>query len=290
MVRNLLLLGSGVFWAVMMWLLVEREILPYFEYHQPPTYRGLLRDTRAAESRRYAIQFGTELIGEAESLTSPQEDGTLMRTRMWMRSSAFSPFPLPDDLVTLRNDVRVDEDYRLRELELRARMSGIKVRVDGRREGEEQFRVKYNLLLLKDEHVLDLPEEGMLSNDFLPFQGGTSLRVGKKWKVRMLDVGDLYSLRRSKKLTPRELYAMVDAREVVECLGGRRRMAFRVLLRRDPTEEVPSYTAWVDEEGVVVRQERILNKRKVVIVLEERRKLSEEAASDFEWTVELPER
>src|SRR6185503_3252387 len=76
MTRTLILLGSGLFWTLMMAALVRREVLPYFRYQAPPSYRGYLENQRHAEIVRAEITLAGKAAGWVESVSLPQPDGT----------------------------------------------------------------------------------------------------------------------------------------------------------------------------------------------------------------------
>ena len=155
--RHFCLLITGCIWAVMVYLLFEKEILPYFEYQNPPSYRTMLRDQKNAVVRYYSVSLGRERIGEAESLTRPLPDGGhIMETRMVMKAGSFSPIKLLDDRVVINNEVRVDDEYRLTEFMLSGRISGVPIRVQGTRQ-DDQLHVR-RIIRVGAEVLRDGPE------------------------------------------------------------------------------------------------------------------------------------
>lgn len=288
--RNAWLLVTGLVWAAMMGILVHREILPYYEFQHAPSYRARLRDRAVPEIERRAVYFasGREPIGRSETLVEPlPEGGAWMRSRFMLRMSAFTTFPLPEEHMTMSSDVRVDGEFQLAEFRLRARIQGLPVRVEARRE-EEKLRASYDLSLLgKGERVLDLPRDATISDNFMPYVGGGRLEQGKKWRVRILDIASLATGRKEVGFT--QLYATVIGREVVQALG-RDVPAWKVVVQEQPNDEPEKwvYQLWVDESGTVVQQ---LMKEKglpFTIVLEERRELTPEQAQAFPWSIDVP--
>ncbi len=282
------LLVSGCFWAVMMSLLFEREIRPYFEYRQPPSYRTLLKRKAEPEMERRTIYFGKERMGETERLTEPLSPaGHRLRSRVAMDLRLLMPMAiLADTRTCMASEVQVDEEYRLSRFDVEGGLRGLDLSIRGKREGEK-LKVAYNLTILKGEQVLDFPPDATLADYFMPFEGGTGLAVGKKWKSRMLDLENLVSLKGKGELSFTEVYAIVVDREILRS-RGREVYAYKVEVRRDPTQPMPSYTLWVDEQGIVVKQEMKINKLVCVILLEERRTLTPQEAADYRWRVPPP--
>lgn len=289
MMRHAWLLLTGCVWAGMMFLLFEREVRPYFEYQLPPSYRLALRDKTQPELQRRSITFSDGRIGEAESLIEPQESGgTLMRSRVIMKMGALSPVRLPDDQVYMSSEVRVDATYQLAEFRMECRYQGIPMTVRGERQGDKLF-VKYDLLFAKDSRLVDLPRDAILSDNFLPYQGGGRLEEGKKWKMRLLDVGSLVAVNHKQQLAFTEMYATVVGKEVLK-VGGRDVVAFKVDVKEQPNDEPEkwAYQIWVDEGGTVIRQLMKVNKLPCAIVLDEHRTLTAEEAKAHGWRVQPP--
>lgn len=287
MVRHAWLLVSGLVWAAMVLLLFEREIRPYFEYSQPPNYRSILARKRLPEVERRRIELGAETLGEAETLLTPQADGGFrMETRMTLRMRPFMPaVALRDDRSHLVTRLRVDPNFELSEVRVRGTSQGIPLSITGRRLGSH-LRVTYALLggLLQGDKLVEFPREATLADSFFPFQGGVRLSEGKKWRLRMLDLGSVASAGQGQGLSVTEMYAAVVGREAVED-RGREVMAYKVEVRADPTREFWDYVFWVDEEGTVLRQLLKFNNVACVVVLEHRAELTPEGAERHEWRV-----
>ncbi len=288
--RHVWLLTTGCVWAGMMFLLFEREVRPYFEYRLPPSYRLALRDKMRPELQRRAITFADGRIGEVETLIAPQaEGGTLMTSRLLMKMGPLSPIKLPDDQVYLGSEVRVDPAYRLAGFRMECRFQGLRMTVKGERQGDQLF-LRYDAPFLRDgERLVDLPPDAILTDSFLPYQGGGRLEEGKKWKMRLIDVTSLVTLNSRQPLSFTEMYATVVGKEKVE-VGGREVVAYKVDVKEQPNDEPEkwAYQIWVDEEGTVVRQLMKMNKLPCAIVLEERRLLTEEEGRSHAWRVGPP--
>jgi hypothetical protein len=288
--RHLWLLVTGCGWAVMMYFLFDREIRPYFEYQQPPTYRTRLQTVRQPEVERRTMLFADRKIGETESLVEPlPQGGHLMRSRVLMNVKAFYPnLKLPDDRAYLASEVRVDAAFQMAEFRMDARLQGIPVQIRGDRQGD-RLRVAYNLILFKGDRLVEFPRDATLSDSFLPYQGGARLTEGKKWKMKVVDLNNLISMNRQEQLAFTERYATVEGREVVPLDGGER-PAWKVVVRELPTDEGEKwmYQLWIDDGGTVVKQAMKYEKLVCEILLQEKRSLSAEEAQGYRWNVQPP--
>ena len=65
-----MVLSTTVFWAVMIGLLIDREIVPYFEYQSSPSYQTMLAKVEEPTYRRYEVFMGGTRIGDAEELVA----------------------------------------------------------------------------------------------------------------------------------------------------------------------------------------------------------------------------
>jgi hypothetical protein len=286
--RHLALLLSGTVWAGMMALLVQREILPYFEYQQPPSYRVRLRDKKTAEAERRAVYFtdARVKVGEAETLTEPlPEGGALLRTRFRLDMSPFSKIKLPDPEVVFSTETRVDADYQLTEFKMEGRVSFAEVRIRGRRTGT-QMLLTYGLFGKTQEKLVELPPDAVLSDNFTPYAGGGRLEEGKKWRMRLVDVGSLLTTSSGGQIGFTEKFATVTGREVIR-VGGRDVPAWKVSVQEQPNDEPEKwdYQIWVDESGTVVQQLMKIERLPCTVVLEQQRSLTPEQARDYVWTV-----
>ncbi len=273
----------------MMFLLFEREIKPYFEYQQPPTYQMMFRDQKKAEVQRRTVYFAESRIGESESLSEPLEGGGFrMRSRMLMKMRSFGGPQLPDDRAYMSSEFRLDSSFQLADFKLRGNLQGIPVTAHGERQGDKLL-LSYNLVILKNEGTLiDFPRDATLSDTFLPYQGGGRLEEGKKWKMKMFDLGNVISIGKDQKVEMTELFAAVLNREKPPSRGSEK-LAWHILVKRKPLEEEPwMYYLWVDDDGTVLEQHMKINNLVCRIVLEDRRTLTAEQQKAFEWKVAAP--
>jgi hypothetical protein len=286
--RHIWLSLSGLAWAVMMFLLFDREIRPYFEYQRPPSYETVLADKSQPEVQLRTIYFteGRNRIGQAETLIEPrQAGGAGIRSRLTMEMGAFTNVK---DQIYVVSDFNVDGKYQLADFRLDCRIAGLPITMKGERQGGKLY-VTYNLVVARGEKLVDLPTDAMLSDSFLPYMGGKGLTEGKKWRIRMVDLGGILAMGKSRELTFSEVYATVEGREVVR--AGRRDVpCWKVSVRENANDDPEkwAYQLWVDERGTVVQQLNKINRLPCLIVLEEQRTLSPEAAKAHRWRVEPP--
>jgi len=288
MTRHTWLLISGCTWSVMMFLLFEHEIKPYFEYQQAPTYQMMFRDRTQAEHQRRAVYFAENRIGEAESLAEPLAAGGFrMQSRMLMHMRLFGGPQLPDDRAYMTSEFRLDSAYLLSTFHLHGNLQGIPITAKGERQGDKLL-LSYNLVILKKDGILiPFPHDATLSDNFLPYQGGGRLEEGKKWKLKMFDLGNLVSMNKDHQVEMTDLYAAVVDREKPPSRSDER-LAWKVEVRRQPADEFWTYLLYVDDEGNVLEQHMKINKLVCRIVLESKRNLSAEELKAFDWVVKAP--
>jgi hypothetical protein len=288
MTRHTWLLVSGCTWSVMMFLLFQHEIKPYFEYQQAPTYQAMFRDRKEAEHQKRAVFFAESRIGDAESLTEPLDGGGFkMRSRMLMHMKPFGGIPLPDDRAFMSSEFRLDSAYLLADFKINGNLQGLPVTARGERQGDKLL-LSYNLVLLKnDGQLIAFPKDATLSDNFLPYQGGGRLEEGKKWKMKMFDLGNLISMNKDHQVEMTELYAAVVEREKPPS-RGEEKLAWKIEVRKQPADEYWMYLLWVDDEGVVLEQHMKINKLICRIVMEQRRFLTKEQLKSFDWGIQAP--
>jgi len=288
MTRHTWLLISGCTWSVMMFLLFQHEIQPYFEYQQAPTYQMMFRDRKQAEHQRRIVYFAENRIGEAESLAEPLAVGGFrMRSRLMMHMKSFGGPQLPDDRAYMSSDFRLDSWFLLADFRINGNLQGLPVTARGERQGDKLL-LSYNLVLLKKDGILvPFPSDATLSDNFLPYQGGGRLEEGKKWKLKMFDLGNLVSMNKDHQVEMTELYASVVDREKPPSRPGDK-LAWKVEVRKQPADEYWMYLLYVDDEGNVLEQHMKINKLVCRIVLDTRLMLTDDQLKAFEWGVKAP--
>ena len=288
MSRHTWLLVSGCTWSVMMFLLFQYEIRPYFEYQSAPTYQAMFRDRKQAEHQRRAVFFAESRIGDAESLSEPVPGGGFkMRSRMLMHMKPFGGIQLPDDRAYMSSEFRLDSGLLLTDFRINGNLQGLPVTAHGERQGN-QLLLSYNLVLMKNDGMLvPFPKDATLSDNFLPYQGGSRLEEGKKWKMKMFDLGNMISMNKDHQVELTELYAAVVDREKPPS-RSEEKLAWKIEVRKQPADEYWMYLLWVDDDGTVLEQHMKINKLVVRIVMDRRSFLTEEQLKNFSWDVEAP--
>lgn len=280
MTRAIWLLVTGTFWAVMMTALVKREILPFFEYQAPPTYRTMLRYRTQPELERRLIRTGAEKRGQIESLLQPMENGAFrIRTKMDMALSVPGVGSL---VLSLRTEVNIDAAYQLADFSISSNSLGFPIRMSGMRRGAKLLLSTAGLSSGLGHGVekaipneIEFPRDMTLADGFLPYLGGTKLSVGKKWLVQTMELG-------LQGLKPQPAFARVERRES-RSWRGQEVSCHVVEIRRRESDELPWHTLWVNEDGLVLEEEMSHDKLVYSIVLEERRTLSTEEVKSWEW-------
>lgn len=288
MSRHTWLLISGCTWSVMMFFLFQHEIKPYFEYQQAPTYQTMFRDRKQAEHQKRAVFLAETRIGDAESMSEPLDGGGFkMRSRMLMHMKPFGGIQLPDDRAYMSSEFRLDSAFLLADFKIHGNLQGLPVTARGERQGDKLL-LSYNLVLLKNEGTLiPFPKDATLSDNFLPYQGGGRLEEGKKWKMKMFDLGNLVSMNKDHQVEMTELYAAVVEREKPPS-RSEEKLAWKIEVRKQPADEYWMYLLWVDDEGTVLEQHMKINKLVCRIVMESRRFLTDDQLKGFDWTVQPP--
>jgi hypothetical protein len=272
----------------MMFFLFQFEIRPYFEYQSPPSYRTMFRDRKQAEHQRRAVFFAESRVGDAESLSEPLDAGGFkMRSRMLLHMKPFGGIPLPDDRAYMASEFRLDGNYQLSDFRIAGNLQGLPITARGERQ-QDKLLLSYNLVMLKNEgQLVPFPRDATLSDNFLPYQGGGRLEEGKKWKMKMFDLGNLVSLNKDHQVELTELYAAVVDREKPPS-RNEEKLAWKVEIRKQPADEYWMYLLWVDDEGTVLEQHMKINKLICRIVMASRRFLTDEQLKGFSWEVEAP--
>lgn len=256
MTRFLVLIGSGLAWAVMMAALIRTEVLPYFEYQAPPSYGDQLRNLKSPEITRGEILAAGVKVGEIETLAERLLEGgrSRLRTRAGLKARVLSTGDRATDEIPIQllSETLVDSLYRLEHTRCAINLGFGLARIDGTRR-EDQLDVVFSVsagdrVLSTTKQTVDFPKEGMIGDLFQPFPGGGALFVGKKWKIPTM-TADLTGPRLG------WLYAAVTERETITWQEGPVD-TLRVEIRTEPTEEKrPTHISWCREDGTALRQQ-----------------------------------
>ncbi len=288
MTRHLVLLATGVIWAVMTAGLVRREVLPYFAFQAPPTYRSLLTARKGWEVETADISFSGTPCGTIETLFDP-EYGDGSRTLTILRFSARAriskqevPLEFP---VTACTETDLTPNFELDRFTWSMSMGPVGLYAIGKRKDDLltiEYRVSSTLgVAFNDEgkKELEFPRDTMLGDAFQPYGGGGKMFIGKRWKMTSI-TPDLAGFRPTLRLGL--LYAVVTARETF-AWRGRPIQGFKIEVRRKATEDdLPTHVFYVNDAGAALLQKMTFQNLEYVIELRDRRELS--ATELHAWT------
>ena len=243
MLRQSIALAITAFWALMMGLLVRREILPGFEAHAPVRYGSLLSSEQDSRADRMGIFIAGRRVGTTVTSLrrepsgairiSNQTDLDLARIKALRRPGITS---ITTHLVALADPARG-----LRSFKFEVDWDVVPVRIRGVVQGETlRMRKQIGDAPAQSVTVLIDPKT-LVSSGFSPILGSSTLTVGKRWDIATFNPLTL----RMDKAT-----AEVTAKESLE-IDGRKVDTRVVAIRYGPIET----RSWVADDGQVVRQE-----------------------------------
>ena len=293
-----------LFWlATMTWLFMAK-VLPPMRVGEPPSYQSILDESLRRPPVCWSIRLDDKAIGWAANKLERRPDGvTELTSRIYLRALPLDELapswlasvlePVLHDLGPINIDKKskmvVDPLGRLVGFESRVKLADMPdvIRVQGRVEG--------SLLELKIQsgevsHTVQryLPPNALMTDELSPQTVMPGLRVGQAWTV------PLYSPFRPASSPIEILQARVERTEPITW-GGRRVRVKLIVYRGDPGSglvgDASRGRVWVDEDGVVIRQE--------ITVLRSRLRFSRlpnrtaqfvlEALGD-DWSAELSDR
>jgi len=249
--------------------LVRREVLPYFEYQAPPTYRSYLRGVETPLLTSADILAAGTKVGTVDTLIYGDGPWTL-RTRFDMKVRLPGSDKKQGNEITvgIKSETNVDAFCRLSRTSCDMRLSFAQILLRARR--EKDVLVTNFEFLVGGQRMgggtqnIEFPPDGMIGDLFQPFPGGGPLQVGKKWRIPIFSA-DLTGFRAS------ALYAAVTEHQRVEW-EGQMIDALRVEIRTEPTEEKrPKYVVLCREDGVAISQQFTYENLLYEIVLRSRR-------------------
>jgi hypothetical protein len=247
---------------------VVTKVLPPLRVGEPPSYGSILDTLDAEAPVCWTIRLNDKTIGWAANKLVRRPDGiTDLYSRVYLGEfpwEEFAPgwlgavlkpvFPKLDNLdVDKKTRLVIDPLGRLVEFESRVRVANIPdaVKVQGQVEGSTlRLSIQSGEFPYKLERYL--PPTAMMGDEFSPQVMMPGLRVGQTWTV------PLYSPFRAPS-SPMEILQAVVEREDPLTWNGRTIPCRVIVYRADPGSGVGDDQirgrAWVDKEGVVVRQE-----------------------------------
>jgi len=257
-----------LFWLATMGWLVAAKILPPLRVGEPPNYASISAESHKDPPACWAIRMRGRTVGWAANWYVRRPDGiSEFYSRVflaelpldelapgWLTTvlkPVFSSLDLID--VDKQSWITVDPLGRLSDFESRIRLAGIPdaIRLQGTVEGS---RLK---LLVRSGDVAatlyqPLAANSLMNDELSPQSRMPNLRIGQTWTV------PLYTPFRSPHSPMDVLQASVEAEEGIRW-DGKRTPVRLVVYRGDPgsgrgSNEVRG-RMWVDEDGLVLRQE-----------------------------------
>lgn len=269
---RLALLGlTGIVWALMMAVLFNREVLPYFEYHASPSYRTLLKEKPSHELTRKVLYLGSQRAGESILVVYPGSRGcTFISSNFSLSLKGLERLRGLDRLeglettITMRSTVRVDPNFELEWLQAEGRMLW-PVEIKAERVAQ-RLRTAVRFAGREHREEVELPPNALMASDFLPLASVGRPREGKKWRFQLIqpDLGGVKFV---------TVYAQIMEKEP-KLYKGKVIPLFRVEVRKDPAKELAMYRMWVDDEGEVLIEEMTLLTMPYTAVLEEKRTIT----------------
>lgn len=266
---KLTFLGAvSVLWLFMNYLLYQKEISPFLEYEEPPSYEAILKDKRSGEVSKWGFYEGTERLGELTTTITPNSEGYQIYTNVDFAISATASQGLLYGKIISIVQTNVDDKFQLIDSNIITRYPAfnIEMGVKCKRKGEK-LHFEYYTPIGSGEDTIDFPKEATLASDFLPIYGTDKLKIGKKWELKMTNFDFL-----SGSIKPIPLYVSVEAKE--EHLWQDKKVdAYRVEIKKAPTKNLSLYTLWITEDGTVIEQQFWFNNSHYFLRLEEKKPL-----------------
>lgn len=272
---------AAAFWAAMIGLLIDREIIPYFEYQSAPSYETMLGRVDEPVYRRFEVLLGADPIGEGEEVVSFQP-GPLYRIENRVRFNLKAVFAfMPVRHLTLSSQTDVNLNYELTSFRSTFSLGGDDRLILNAFRNGEKLDILYNGMTLQGSRQIDFPEDMMLSHNLVPYHGNRFLAVGLKWTIQMIEFD---FLRGEPKFVP--MYVSVEEKTRRTVLG-REEDVYRVEIKRKPTNDLADYSALVMKDGSVVESVTTFGKYEITTRLVEQRTLGEAEFVDFPWAIPL---
>lgn len=282
---TLTLLASAIFWGVMTFLLVRREIIPYFAYEDTPSYRSVFDAAELPEVRQYKILFGQKEIGNVETRLRTRPDlgsdlpffqlETRMRIDLGLAAAGIGGESV------IASTLVIDPGYQLHSFRSVGRILAHRMRIEGKRD-DDKLSLTIKGFGADDIHEeVDWPRNATIADSFLPVQGGSKLDIGKKWKPYILDFD---FLRGGVKRVP--MFASVEEKERIT-VDEKEYDAYRIDIKRSyAPDALPEFRAWVLRDGTVIRQTLTIGLFNVELNLTKRMTGAE--AERFTWSIPNP--
>ncbi|OHB74006.1 MAG: hypothetical protein A2W17_02590 [Planctomycetes bacterium RBG_16_41_13] len=255
-----------VFWLMMTALLVKKEIMPFIEYDEPPSYRTSLKEIYKPELTSMNFYIGAEKIGVAESLILPQSDGSY-RMQSKIELTLATPIIPISNKIRSTTDTIIDRNFQLISTNMKVDTMGFRITIKGKRVGDK-LNIEFTTPLGSGKDTIDFPKDAMLSDSLVPLYDIGKIEVGKKWKIQMIDInilgGGFHLIPAWASVEMKEKYYYKD-----KILN-----AFRIEIRKNPSDKIPYYTVWVEGDGSILEGQITFGNTIYRLILDKRRKLS----------------
>lgn len=249
MIDRLLGFVIVAFWAVMMILLVLRDLVPQWTASQPPSYQTLLRHKLQPERYRMGVFWGDRLLGTSATTIEPELDGSYSLEN---DTALNTPFPGLEDL-TIVSRTRIGKDYELREFTTTLASGDLTGKLFGQVDGN-RLHMEFRLGDNKMERDVPYVPGGTFSNGLSPFVQMPELSVGKEWTICAVN--------------PMTGQVETGTARVIELehieWQGQTVDAWRVALAQGQQEA----TSWIDREGRILREEIQFMSSRLVLIRE----------------------
>jgi hypothetical protein len=178
--------GIVAFWAGMMGLLVQREIVPAIRQGGDVGYRAVLALPRVAQTDRFQVIIGGENVGTSETRRIPLDDGGCrIANRTEITSPALTLFGR-DSAAVLTGEALIGREGTLRRLNAQVTTSGITITVAGVPEGDElAMTIGYRNRSVLERIPFD--SRTIAADIFSPFSAMPALHPGLRWPIQLMN-------------------------------------------------------------------------------------------------------
>ena len=233
-------IAAASLWLVAMTLLVRRDLLPFWTAQDAPAQAPSDETFQVAIRNAAGVRLGTTWVRMA-----PTQSITTVRSTTFLDlRSATGVLAVPGPMIFDTN-LAYQTGGVLDQFRLRVEGAPLPIQVVGER-CRSDFACTITFGTLKKTLSLDGRLTEYLSETLRPFTHLENLRVGQRWRIRLLDP---ISLLRGGNLDLKMQVVTVTKREAISH-DGRQTDCFRV--------ETEGAVAWVDESGRVLRQEVLI--------------------------------
>ena len=237
----------GVFWALMMYFLFDREIRPYLDEQAPLSYRQFLFNRDRLQTVEMTILRGVRRrkIGMYRATITPEKSGFFKLVEHVGLDVQFGTLTLH---ATTETKTTIDPEFQLALLSMTMECGGKSLNLTGARIGQDKLKIIMDSPLTgKEERMLPFSRDMTLSNDFSPFIRLPGLRVGREWTVYTLSPN---FLKRDVSIVP--LRARVVERETQEWGGRTEVPVHRIEVSTPEADGTVMYRVWTDLDGRVL--------------------------------------